>query len=60
MNIDKFNTMIEEAEQKLSSIPYSDPMYDYRRGYRDGILAVMDKLGYTYEGQLRGFRRVRK
>ena len=60
MNIGKMNDLIVQVEEVLRNTPYNDPMYDYNRGKKDGILAVMSKLGYIWTGDMGGFRRDRK
>lgn len=57
MNLEKINNLAQSAESILGSTESTDPMYDYNRGVLDGIMQVMTKLGYEYQGGT--FRRVR-
>lgn len=57
MNVEKINNIAMEAESRLGSMESNDPMYDYTRGYLDGVFRVMNQLGYHYT--IDGFRRVR-
>ena len=60
MNIQKMNDIMRFNLSKLHATPSNDPMYDYQRGKVDGILTVMNRLGYIWTGDLGGFRRDRK
>ena len=60
MNIQKMNDIMRLNESKLHTTPSNDPMYDYQRGKVDGILTVMNRLGYKWTGDIGGFRRDRK
>lgn len=59
MNISKMNDLMSDAESRLGATHSNDPMYDYLRGKRDGIAAVMGKLGYRWKGEMSGFRKDR-